>query len=225
MAFHPPMLYLGLVGFTVPFAFAIAALATGRLGEGWLVETRPGHPPRVGLPHHRDHPRRLVELRGPRLGRLLGLGPRRERLAAPVAHRHGLPALGDGAGAPRDAARLEPVAPLRHVQPHDPRHVPHPLRGARVGARLQRQRHRRVAARRSSCSPWRSPSASSGGAGTGCARRARSTRRCRAKAPSSPTTCCSPASPSWCCSARCSRCWPRPSTIVPSRSGRRTSTG
>ncbi len=40
MAFHPPMLYLGYVGFTVPFAFAVAALATGRVGEGWLVETR-----------------------------------------------------------------------------------------------------------------------------------------------------------------------------------------
>lgn len=40
MAFHPPMLYLGYVGFTVPFAFAIAALITGRLGEGWLIETR-----------------------------------------------------------------------------------------------------------------------------------------------------------------------------------------
>ncbi|MCU1351865.1 MAG: ccmF [Acidimicrobiales bacterium] len=40
MAFHPPMLYLGYVGFTVPFAFAVAALATGRLGEGWLLETR-----------------------------------------------------------------------------------------------------------------------------------------------------------------------------------------
>jgi cytochrome c-type biogenesis protein CcmF len=40
VAFHPPMLYLGYVGFTIPFAFAIAALATGRLGEGWLVETR-----------------------------------------------------------------------------------------------------------------------------------------------------------------------------------------
>jgi cytochrome c-type biogenesis protein CcmF len=40
MAFHPPMLYLGYVGFTVPFAFAIAALATGRVGEGWLVATR-----------------------------------------------------------------------------------------------------------------------------------------------------------------------------------------
>ena len=40
VAFHPPMLYLGYVGFTVPFAFALAALITGRLGEGWLLETR-----------------------------------------------------------------------------------------------------------------------------------------------------------------------------------------
>jgi cytochrome c-type biogenesis protein CcmF len=40
MAFHPPMLYLGYVGFTVPFAFAVAALMTGRVGEGWLLETR-----------------------------------------------------------------------------------------------------------------------------------------------------------------------------------------
>lgn len=40
VAFHPPMLYLGYVGFTVPFSFAVAALVTGRLGEGWLLETR-----------------------------------------------------------------------------------------------------------------------------------------------------------------------------------------
>ena len=40
VAFHPPMLYLGYVGFVVPFAFAIAALITGRVGEGWLAETR-----------------------------------------------------------------------------------------------------------------------------------------------------------------------------------------
>ena len=40
VAFHPPMLYLGYVGFTVPFAFAVAALITGRVGEGWLVATR-----------------------------------------------------------------------------------------------------------------------------------------------------------------------------------------
>ena len=40
VAFHPPMLYLGYVGFTVPFAFAIGALATGRVGEGWIAQTR-----------------------------------------------------------------------------------------------------------------------------------------------------------------------------------------
>ncbi|MGH9041448.1 MAG: heme lyase CcmF/NrfE family subunit [Acidimicrobiia bacterium] len=40
MAIHPPMLYLGYVGFTIPFSFAVAALVTGRVGEGWLVETR-----------------------------------------------------------------------------------------------------------------------------------------------------------------------------------------
>ena len=38
--FHPPLLYLGYVGMTVPFAFAIAALITGRVGEGWLLATR-----------------------------------------------------------------------------------------------------------------------------------------------------------------------------------------
>ena len=40
VAFHPPMLYLGFVGFTLPFAFGIAALATGRLDDDWQRETR-----------------------------------------------------------------------------------------------------------------------------------------------------------------------------------------
>jgi cytochrome c-type biogenesis protein CcmF len=40
MAFHPPALYLGYVGFAVPFAFAIAALVSGRLGADWIVSTR-----------------------------------------------------------------------------------------------------------------------------------------------------------------------------------------
>lgn len=39
-AFHPPLLYLGMVGFTLPFAFAIASLITGRLDEDWQSETR-----------------------------------------------------------------------------------------------------------------------------------------------------------------------------------------
>ncbi len=40
VAVHPPLLYLGFVGFTVPFAFTIAMLATGRVGDRWQVETR-----------------------------------------------------------------------------------------------------------------------------------------------------------------------------------------
>jgi cytochrome c-type biogenesis protein CcmF len=40
MAFHPPMLYSGYVGFTIPFSFAVAALVTGRFGEGWLADVR-----------------------------------------------------------------------------------------------------------------------------------------------------------------------------------------
>ncbi|MDQ7842381.1 MAG: heme lyase CcmF/NrfE family subunit [Armatimonadota bacterium] len=40
MFFHPPTQYLGYVGFTVPFAFAIGALATGRLDDEWIRATR-----------------------------------------------------------------------------------------------------------------------------------------------------------------------------------------
>ncbi len=40
MIFHPPTLFLGYVGFTVPFAFAIAALITGQLGDVWIKTTR-----------------------------------------------------------------------------------------------------------------------------------------------------------------------------------------
>ena len=40
MAVHPPLLYLGYVGSTVPFAYAVAALITGEVGRQWLVVTR-----------------------------------------------------------------------------------------------------------------------------------------------------------------------------------------
>jgi cytochrome c-type biogenesis protein CcmF len=40
MVFHPTTLYLGYVGFTIPFAFAIAALLTGKLGDHWIRTTR-----------------------------------------------------------------------------------------------------------------------------------------------------------------------------------------
>jgi cytochrome c-type biogenesis protein CcmF len=40
MAAHPPSLYMGYVGWSVPFAFAIAALITGRLRTEWIVAMR-----------------------------------------------------------------------------------------------------------------------------------------------------------------------------------------
>jgi len=40
MIIHPPMLYLGFVGFTIPFAFAMAALASGDLSTNWIKATR-----------------------------------------------------------------------------------------------------------------------------------------------------------------------------------------
>jgi len=41
MAVHPPMLYMGYVGFSVSFAFAIAALLSGRLDAAWARWSRP----------------------------------------------------------------------------------------------------------------------------------------------------------------------------------------
>jgi len=41
MAFHPPMLYVGYVGFSVAFAFAIAAMISGDLDAKWTRWTRP----------------------------------------------------------------------------------------------------------------------------------------------------------------------------------------
>ncbi len=40
MLFHPPTLFIGYVGLTVPFGFAIAALITGRLDAVWIKTTR-----------------------------------------------------------------------------------------------------------------------------------------------------------------------------------------
>ena len=40
MTIHPPALYLGFISASVPFAFALAALATGKLGDVWIRTTR-----------------------------------------------------------------------------------------------------------------------------------------------------------------------------------------
>ena len=110
--------------------FGIAALVTGRFGEGWLADTRRAT---------------LVAWGFLTVGIILGawwsyevLGwggfwawdPVENASLLPVAHRHRVHPLGDRPGAARDAPRLEPVARHRHVLPHHPRHVPHALRAS-----------------------------------------------------------------------------------------------
>ncbi len=40
MIIHPPMLYLGYIGFTIPYTFAMSALITNKLDEAWIHTTR-----------------------------------------------------------------------------------------------------------------------------------------------------------------------------------------
>ncbi len=116
------------------------------LRRGLARRHPPHHARRVGLPHRRHHPRRVVELRGARLGRLLGLGSGRERIVAPVADGHRVHPLGDRPGTARDAPGLEPLARPGNVLSHHPGHVPHSLRRRELGPRVHAVLDRTVAA-------------------------------------------------------------------------------
>ena len=85
MVGHPPMLYMGYVGFSVAFAFAIAALIGGRLDATWARWSRPSRCDVGPLVTAMDHRRvdvsdvrhragKLVGLLRARLGRLVVLG-------------------------------------------------------------------------------------------------------------------------------------------------------
>ena len=193
VAFHPPLLYLGLVGFTVPFAFACASLITGRVGEGWLIETR------------RWTLFSWAFLTG---GVILGAW-------------WSYQVLGWGgywAWDPVENAAFIPwitaTAFLHSVMVQERRGM---LRvwnlslvmatfsltilatfltrsgRARVGPLLQQHRHRAGACSGSSGSSPQPASACWPGGATGCGRRGPSTRPCHGRAPSWPTTCCSAA--------------------------------
>lgn len=117
MIFHPVFLYLGFVGFTIPFAFAIGALISGRFGEEWIVATRrwtimAWYFLTVG-----------VLIGGwwayTTLGwGVLGLGSGGKRLIHALVAGHGVFALGDDPGISQDAENLESV-PDHHDVCHD----------------------------------------------------------------------------------------------------------
>ena len=99
MVFHPPFLYMGYVGFAIPYAFAMAALITGQAGEEWILATR-----RWTLFSWGTLTTGIVlgaywayyELGW---GGVLGLGSGGKRLLHALADGHRLSALGHGPGA------------------------------------------------------------------------------------------------------------------------------
>ena len=153
LAFHPPFLYLGYVGFSVAFSFAVAALDRGprrcRLGAlGPALDLG-----RVVRAHHRHRDGKLVGLLHARLGRLVVLGSGRERLAHAVARRHRAHPFRDRRRKARHAQKLDRAARHHHLLAVARRHVPGALGRAHLGACLRgrsaaRRLHPRAAAGR-----------------------------------------------------------------------------
>ena len=88
MTIHPPMLYMGYVGFSVAFAFSIAALLGGELEQAWVRWARPWTNVAWAFLTWASR-RQLVGVRRARLGRLVVLGSGGERQLHAVAGRHG----------------------------------------------------------------------------------------------------------------------------------------
>ncbi len=93
---HPPLLYMGYVGFSVAFAFAIAALLSGRLDSAFTRFCPPVDAGGVGVPDAGHRARLGVGLLRAGLGRLVVLGPGGERLLYAVAGGYRPAALAGG---------------------------------------------------------------------------------------------------------------------------------
>ena len=88
MIIHPPMLYMGYVGFSVAFAFAISALISGQLDSTWARWSRPWLII-LGVFNARHHFRQLVGVLRTWLGWLVVLGPSRKCLLYALVSGHG----------------------------------------------------------------------------------------------------------------------------------------
>jgi cytochrome c-type biogenesis protein CcmF len=139
LIFHPPLLYMGYVGFSVAFAFAVAALLSGQLDAAWARWSRPWTTAAwvfltlgiaLGL---------VVGLLRTRLGRLVVLGSGGKRLVHALAGRHGADAFAGGDRKARQLQELDGAAGDLRLLAVAARHLPRALRRADLGACL---RHR-----------------------------------------------------------------------------------
>ena len=149
LAFHPPMLYLGYVGLSTAYSFAVAALIEGRVDATWARWVRPWTLAAWVGADARHRARQLVGLLRARLGRLVVLGPGRERLVHALARRHRPAALGDRGREARRAEELDHPA-------RDPRLLALAARAPSWSARACSPRCTpSPPTRRAACSSWR----------------------------------------------------------------------
>jgi cytochrome c-type biogenesis protein CcmF len=141
MIIHPPMLYLGYVGFVVPFSFAMASLITRQPGEQWIQVTRRWT---------------LVTWMFQTTGVLLGAGWAYAVLGwggywgwDPVENASLLPwitatAFSNDAGEKRNDEGMEHGAGLRHLLPMHLRDVPDAQRDRQFGPCVRQRADRDV---------------------------------------------------------------------------------
>ena len=107
MVTHPPSLYTGFVGMSIPFAFGMGALISGQLDDAWIASVRKWT---LGAWFFLSMGLTLGMLWAYEelgWGGFWALGSRRERGLPALADGHRVPALDHDPGTPRDDEDLE----------------------------------------------------------------------------------------------------------------------
>ncbi len=137
LAFHPPLLYLGYVGFSMAFSFAVAALIEGRVDAAWGRWVRPWTLAAWTFLTAGIALGKLVGLLRARLGRLVVLGSGGKCQLHSLAVRHRPAPLGHRGRKTRCPEKLDHSACHHHLLHEPARHLPGAFGCSDVGARLR----------------------------------------------------------------------------------------
>ncbi len=134
LVIHPPMLYMGYVGFSVAFAFALSALIGGQMDAslGALVATLDDRG--LDLPDLRHHAGQLVGILRTGLGWLVVLGSGRERLIHAMAGGYRTDPFAGGYGKARRIQELDGVAGDSGIFAQPAGYIPGAFRRVDIGA-------------------------------------------------------------------------------------------